>query len=313
MTVEPRARLEAFARLARAVGAVDGPVPPPTAVGRTPGGRRVAVLVLASALPEFDEGIRAIRSTWGRSRVPGVDVRYLYGNLVDADRYGLVDLRPWTGVEVPDVPDGQVWASADVLVAGCADVIWVQPDALLRKRLAALAHVVALQRYDVVATVCATSYVDLARLADHVDRLPDHGVYEGPLGVCAESGRPYVSGSCIVMTIDVAEQLAAHRRQILVENAGAYADDVALAGWVARHVSDRDPASIASAIEEGRPATGDATFVSLAGSASLDVRSAAGPGRPPTARPGAFHYHLARDRVADMAELHRVVTGAVEE
>lgn len=298
------ARTDALVRLAGALQVDARPADDlPTA---DVAGARTAVVVLASALPDYHACVGAIRASWGSVDQPGIDVFYLYGQLAEPERFAYADISPWVGPEMPDVPRGSARRRGDVLVAGCADVIWVETDCLLRKRLAAFAHLTALDRYDYVVTVCATSYLSLPALTEFVNGLPAHGVYQGPTGVCQSTGHPYVSGSCIVMSADVAADLAMNGRAILEMNAGDYADDVALARWVAGRFSDTGPMQMARRLAAGERATGDDTFVfppgfGLLPSASTDAAP----------MPRGIHYHFGRDAfVTDVDELHRRATPA---
>jgi len=150
--------------------------------------------------------------------------------------------------------------------------------------------------------VCATSYLNLAELHGFLTGLPRSGVYQGPVGVCQSSGQAYVSGSCIVMSSDVALDLVRHTADIVHENAGRYEDDVALARWIAVHLSNAEPDSIASRIAAGERPTGDDTFVHPPGRVLIDYRSVPRAERLPVS--DAFHYHFDSDRMADMVEFH---------
>ena len=58
-----------------------------------------------------------------------------------------------------------------MLIAGCADDMSEQEDCLLRKRLIAFHHLAADDRYDLIYSVCAASYVDQRALVRYAETL----------------------------------------------------------------------------------------------------------------------------------------------
>lgn len=70
--------------------------------------------------------------------------------------------------------------------------------------------------------VCASSYIVVDELVRYISRLPPAGVYHGPISVFAKRGRRFVSGSSILMSRDIAADLAQNADRILSMNDGAY-------------------------------------------------------------------------------------------
>src|ERR1700712_562138 len=128
---------------------------------------RIAIVVLGCVSSPYDRTIDAIRQTWGSQRVLGLDIFYLYGHPHSEE--GRRVLAEYLGGSVPRVEDDGICHIEDVLIAGCADHINEQQDCLLRKRLSAFAYLSAGDRYDLIYTVCATSYVDQRQLVRYAD------------------------------------------------------------------------------------------------------------------------------------------------
>src|SRR5579862_8205640 len=147
--------------------------------------RRIAIVVLGCVSPPYDENIEAIRRTWGGQRVPGIDIYYLYGNPHDEE--GCRVLSRHVGRRTPPVEDDAICQIRDVLIVGCADSITQQADCLLRKRLRAFSYLSARDSYDLVYTVCATSYVDQDQLTRYAGSLVSRRFIAGAISINASS------------------------------------------------------------------------------------------------------------------------------
>lgn len=260
--------------------------------------RRTAVVVQGCLLPVFEPSLRTIRETWASESHPGVDVFFAYGNgCADHD---LSPLETRAGLPAPRVPDGEVVEDGDLLLIGCSDLIHHQSDALLRKRLLSLAHLLETDSHDAFLLVCASSYVDQKTLAEHVATLDLNMRYQGPAFV-AENGRALVSGSAMLLSRDLAQRLVADSAQLLSESDYRYADDVSIGDWIASEISDATPAEIAERLLAGEAPTTDNTFqpppVHLLNYLELE------PERHVLVD-GAYHYHFATDEPTAMRRFH---------
>jgi hypothetical protein len=265
--------------------------------------KSVAVLVLGCLLPQYEACLDVIERTWAASRLPGIDVFYAIGAHFDSTVVSARSMEKYVGRDAPPLSAFQARRSGDVIICGCADTIQLQNDSLLRKRLIAFNHLLDTGAYDFVYTVCASSYVDQARLRDYVESVDGDMLFHGPVGICEFTGRPYVSGASMLFSIDMIKRIVADSYRIIDDNNGRYADDVALGSWIARHVSDTPQEHIVENIRAGQRPTGDNTFV-MPGSASMVDYVAADPARQVPVD-SAYHYHFKTDTIGQMAEFHR--------
>ena len=196
---------------------------------------RIAIVVLGCASRPYDQTVAAIRRTWGSQLEPGLDIYYLYGNPQDDRAYRV--LSGYVGGNLPAVEDDAICRVQDVLIAGCADHIRQQQDCLLRKRLIAFDYLAATDRYDLIYTVCATSYVDQQQLVRYTDSLIPRRLVAGAISLDASSTAPFVSGASMILSIDIAQELASHRREIIEDNVFGFRDDVAIGHWIATRLS----------------------------------------------------------------------------
>jgi hypothetical protein len=266
-------------------------------------GPRIAILVLACLMPVYDRCIRTIRATWGSRHRDGIDVFYVYGGLTAGTDTDLVPLEQVIGEDRPELSAGDVWASNDLIVCGAGDVYADQADCILRKRLIGFGYLASRLRYDFVYTVCASSYVDVDALQRYVAKLPANGVYHGPLSVHAPTGSPFVSGASILLSRDIAANLADDALAILASDVGALPDDVAIGHWIADRYCAEPGAAISRRIGEGRKATDNQTFVLPDGVGMVDYVHA--PVHSQVPQPRAYHYHFHTSRLDEMEAFHR--------
>ncbi len=261
--------------------------------------QRIAIVVLGCVSPPYDETIDAIRRTWGAQPVPGVDIYYLYGNPHHDE--GRRVLARYLAGGVPVVEDDGIAHVGDVLIVGCADHIDQQPDCLLRKRLRAFAYLSAQDTYDLIYTVCATSYVDQRALTRFTASLVAPRLVAGAVGI-AHATAPFVSGASMILSVAVARELGAHRRQIIAGNAFGHYDDVTMGLWIVQHLSEVPLDAFLEDIRSGRPLTDAHVFVTC-GSRTVDyVMAPAGEHRPV---PSAYHYHFHSEAGRDMLAFHQ--------
>jgi hypothetical protein len=260
---------------------------------------RIAIVVLACASPPYDRTIEAIRRTWGAQRVPGVDVYYLYGNPHDEEARR--ELSRHVDGRVPTVDADAIHQAGDVLIAGCADHIAEQEDCLLRKRLRAFEYLTAEDAYDLIYTVCATSYVDQERLARYTGSLSATQVIAGAISLEGASSTPFVSGASMILSADIARLLGIHRQEIIDGNTFGHYDDVTIGHWIATRVSRVPLATFIADIRQQRPMTSAHVFVSCP-DGTVDYVTVA----PADQRPAgdAFHYHFHSAKPDDMVLFH---------
>jgi len=261
---------------------------------------RIALVVLACATPPYDQLVDAIRSTWGSRPVPGLDIYYLYGNPHGDQAQGV--LSRYVGGRLPVVEDDAIRQIQDVLIAGCADHLRQQKDCLLRKRLIAYDHLAATDRYDLIYTVCAASYVDQERLVRYADSLIPRRLVAGAIGLAAASKTPFVSGASMILSVDIARELGSHRREIIAGNAFGFRDDVTVGWWIVTRISRVPLQTFIDDIEQRRPMTPDHIFVPCPQGTVNYVMTPAQEHRPV---PNAFHYHFASQRPLDMVWFHQ--------
>lgn len=265
----------------------------------TPVSARIAIVVLGCVSPPYDRTIEAIRRTWGCQRQPGIDIYYLYGNPDDDD--GRRVLARYLDGPVPVVDDDSLREAGDVLIAGCADHVRQQPDCLLRKRLQAYAHLSAGDRYDLLYTVCATSYVDQVRLAEYAATLASRPLVAGAIGLSGPSQAPFVSGASMMLSMDVAAELGRQRAAIIAGNIFGHHDDVTVGHWIATHLSPVPLATFVEDIQQRRPMTAQHIFVSCPRRTVDYVMTPSDQHR----RVGnAFHYHFHSQKADDMVRFH---------
>lgn len=260
--------------------------------------KRIAIVVLGCLSPPYDRTIEAIRQTWGAQRVSGLDIYYLYGNPVDDD--GRRELSRCLGDGAPVVEEGAIRQIGDVLIVGCADHITTQEDCVLRKRLRAFAYLSTGDEYDLIYTVCATSYVDQSQLARYADSLISRRLIAGAIGLDALS-TPFVSGASMILSVEIARELGAHQQEIIDGNVFGHHDDVAIGLWIATRVSGVPLALFVEDIEQQRPMTSEHIFVSYR-EGTVDYVTVP----PHDQRPieDAFHYHFHSERPDDMTQFH---------
>jgi len=266
-------------------------------------GRRVAILVLGCLMTVYQRCIRVIRGTWGARKHPEVDVFYVYGAYPAVTDQEMADLAEVIGQPPPDLKDGQAWATGDVILCGAADIREGQQDCILRKRLSAFGYLANQRRYDFVYTVCATSYVDVAKLARYVAGLPPTGVYHGALHVDGRMGYPLVSGASLLLSRDLAGELADSAPAILAHYPETLPDDVIIGHFIASRHGTASPEEIARRISAGVKATENQTFVLPYGDGSTDFVDAPPFSQVPNDR--CYHYHFNSLRVWEMENFHR--------
>jgi hypothetical protein len=260
---------------------------------------RIAVLVLACASPPYDRTVAAIRRTWGARAARRLDIYYLYGNPHDDAARGVLS-RHLEG-RLPVVEDDTICQRGDVLIAGCADHLRQQEDCILRKRLIAFDHLAKGDRYDLIHSVCAASYVDQQELVRFAGALIPSRVFAGAIGVDASRRAPFVSGASTILSVDIARQLGSRRSEIIAGNAFGFRDDVTIGHWIATQLSAVPLATFIDDIDRGRPMTPEHVFVLYPQGTVGYVLAPAGDHRPV---PNAFHYHFHSERADDMLKFH---------
>lgn len=277
------------------------PAAPDTGDGR--GRKSVAVLVLGCLLPQYERCLDVIQGTWAAKHNADIDIYYALGAHFDRSTASAAGVEKYLGGAAPALNAFEAKRIGSVIACGCADTIQLQGDCLLRKRLIAFHYLVDTGRYDFVYTVCASSYVHQAGLRAYVDALDGEMLFHGPAGVCEFTGRPYVSGASMLLSMDLVELLVRDTSRILEDNGGRYADDVALGSWIARHFSDTGEEGIVENLRAGRRATGDNTFVMPGPPGMIDYV-----GVDPACQvrvEGAHHYHFRTDAIEQMAGFHQ--------
>jgi hypothetical protein len=263
---------------------------------------RIAVLVLGCLLPVYDRCIRTIRATWAARPVEGVDVFYVYGAQPARTGQELVDVEALIGGPRPHLEDGEVWVSGDIILCGAADVFDRQRNCILRKRLIAFGYLAG-RGYDFVYNVCASSYVDLAGLSRYARHLQPSGIYQGPLSVHGPTGYPFVSGASMLLSRDLAAELAARMGSILSEYPEDLPDDVTIGHWIASRYCHEPLDEICRRLEADTRATDNQTFVEPHGRKIMDYVDA--PAFAQVPHELSYHYHFHSRRVWDMENFHR--------
>jgi len=260
---------------------------------------RVAILVLSNATPPYDTTIEAVRRTWGARSARGVDIYYVYGNPPDAKARAV--LSRYIGGDPPVVAEDEICQIGDVLIAGCADRMEEQRDCLLRKRLIAFAHLAAADKYDLIHSVCAPSYVDQSELLRFTDTLTPTRVMAGGIGINRSRTAPFVSGASTIISVDLARRLGSERKEIIDGNDFGHLDDVRIGQWIATRVSPVPLATFLEDIEGRRPLTPDHIFLRYP-QGTVSYVMAPPENQHPVAN--AFHYHFHSRRAADMMRFH---------
>jgi hypothetical protein len=263
----------------------------------------VAVLVLACASGHYGRLIETIRRTWASRRVEGIDVWYVYGKPEAGEP--TERLERWLDGEVPEVEPGGLRQIGDILLAGAADAIREQEDCLLWKRLLAFGHLCELG-YDRIYTVCAASYVDLEQLRRHVDTLPSTLAVSGGVSIEPTQTAPFVSGDSMMLTADVARELARDRDEIVAQNAFGFRDDVTLGQWVAKHLSAVPIEQFIDDVVYGRPLTREHVFIRTQETSRGFVNTPIVEQRPAA---GAHHYHFHSRKAHHMERFHAAFFG----
>lgn len=261
--------------------------------------RRVAVLVLACASEPYDRLIDTIRDTWASRQLPGVDIFYVYGN-TEPGRPSEV-LSRYVAGDLPRVEPGGVRRFDDVLIVGCADTIDEEEDCLLSKRLRAFGYLAEPDRYDLIYTVCASSYVNLDEFCRHAESLPLRGTVSGCIAVDGTGTAPFISGASMVLTADVARELARNAENILAQNQYGFRDDVAIGHWIAGNLSEIPIDELIEDVHEARPFTRKHMFLPT-GEKEIDLVMKPSENHRPAA--GAYHYHFHSRRSDDMRRFH---------
>ena len=263
---------------------------------------KTAILVLGCLETVYDQCIQTIRRTWGASSVDGTDIFYVYGAQNEGADAELVDIEKLIGRARPQLQDYEAWVSGDIILCGAADVYSGQPDCILRKRLIAFDYLTQQQRYDYIYTVCAGSYVDVEALQAYVRSIPAKGIYHGSLGVYEPGGSPFVSGASLLMSKDVAEDLARNKIKIISTNYDLAPDDVVIGRWVAVNHCAESTAEICARIGAGERATDNQTFVLPLGRSMEDFVWAPVHSQVPQDR--VYHYHFHSARMWEMDDFH---------
>jgi hypothetical protein len=211
-------------------------------------------------------------------------------------------LSRYVGRTVPVVPDDALRQIGDVLIAGCADEMSEQEDCLLRKRLLAFHHLAADDRYDLIYSVCAASYVDQSALVRYAETLIPTRMVAGKVGIDASRTAPFVGGASMLLSVDIARQLGYQRKAIIEANAFGFRDDVAMGHWIATRVARVPLATCIEDIERGRPMTADHVFVKCPQGTVGYVTTRVEDQRRLAE---AFHYHFHSQRSDEMLQFHR--------
>jgi hypothetical protein len=262
--------------------------------------KNIALLVLGCASPPYDVMIDTIRNTWASVKVPGIDIYYLYGN--PNDDYSRSVLSRYVTGNMSPVKEDQIHAIDDVLIAGCADHFRQQEDCILRKRLIAFGYLASIGVYDLIYTVCATSYVDQQRLKLHANHLTAKRMISGAVSLTPQ-GIPFVSGASMLMSTDVARQLSADRHKIFEQNRFGFRDDVTIGHWIVTRMSKLSLESFANDVRKQNPMTPDHIFVPYP-STTVDYVMASAEEHRPVA--DAFHYHFHSLKPGHMIGFHRI-------
>lgn len=266
--------------------------------------KSVAILVLACASPPYDRMLQAIRSTWGKHPTEGMDLYYLYGN--PASGVPADELSRYLPGDLPVVPDDRICQIGDVLIAGCGDSMHEQKDCLLRKRLLAFDYLTDACDYDLVYTVCATSYVVTDELSRFIGAMPQPPAVAGAVSINQGATTPFVSGASMLLTADVARELGSHRKEIIDGNRYDFRDDVTIGHWVATRMSSIPLSTFIEDVTLIRPLRREHTFLNVPDT-TVDFVTLPSEDQRPVA--GAYHYHFHSHKPHDMERFHTRVSG----
>ena len=264
---------------------------------------RIAILVLGCLLTVYERCIKTIRATWGSKPVRSVDIFYVYGGQDAHVSLDMIDVEQLIGRPAPRLQDGQVSVSGDIILCGATDVREGQQNCILRKRLIAFGYLANQRAYDFVYTVCASSYVDVDGLKRYVGDLPSTGVYHGPLHVDGHSGYPFVSGASLLLSGDIAAELADGAAAILSAYPESMPDDVVMGHVIASKHCRESSAEIARRIGAGERAADNQTFVAPCGGGTIDFVTAPEYTQIPNGQ--SYHFHFNSRRVWEMENFHR--------
>lgn len=264
---------------------------------------RTAILVLSCLDEVYSRCTEAARNTWAAAPSEEVDVFFVYGVHNHRFEPDPAAVRKLLGHPVPDLEDGEVRVESDVILCGCSDHVMDQSDCLLRKRLMAFGHLANVLKYDYIYTVCASSYVDSHELAGYVRGLPPRGVYHGPLGICGATGHPFVSGSSMLLSSDLAAFLAGCFEEMISFNEGAYADDVTIGYWIAEHHCQVPIPEICRNIHAGQQGFAGQAFVLPYGKGMTNFVERPVEEHLPTER--MYHYHFDSRDIGKMEAFHQ--------
>lgn len=265
---------------------------------------RIAILVLGCLLTVYDRCIQTIRTTWAARTTSSVDIYYVYGGQNPGPGHDVVDVERLIGQPRPHLQDGAVWVSGDIILCGASDLQSVQSNCVLRKRLLAFGYLANHENYDFVYTVCAGSYVDVEELKRYVRALPRTGVYHGPLNVHGATGYPFVSGSSILLSKDLAGELGRHAEEIWSTYPEDVADDVVIGHWVASRHCSESVDEIRARIGVSPRATSNETFVAPYGGQIMDFVTSPAYSQVPRGPSYHFHFH-SRRMLWEMENFHR--------
>lgn len=271
--------------------------------GHTDGEPRIAILVLGCLLTVYERCIKIIRATWGSKAVDNVDVYYVYGGQSAGNGEEMGDIEHLIGGPRPQLRDGQVWVSGDIILCGAADVREDQENCILRKRLFAFGYLASQRSYDFVYSVCATSYVDVEGLKRYVTTLPSAGVYHGAPGVHPESGYPFVSGASFLLSRDIAADLATNADAMICGYPETMPDDVVIGHFIAARYCRESVAEISHRIATARRPTDNQTFVMPLGRGTMDFVMAPEYSQVPHEK--TYHFHFHSRRMWEMENFHR--------
>jgi len=259
-------------------------------------------LVLACRSPVYDQCINTIRRTWGGRSHNDVDIYYVYGGQGGTNISDLVSIESLIGHAKPELNDNEVWVGNDIILCGAADIIQEQQDCLLRKRLIAFNYLANEKKYDFIYTICASSYVDIDELKDYINNLSPSGVYHGPIGVCQSTGYPFISGSSILLSQDMAARLADNADAIIAFNNGNYADDVTFGYWIAEMICNESVADICTSIKESKKVSKLDAFVLPYNRGMTNFVHVPEEKHLPSEQ--MYHYHFNAQRIWEMEAFH---------
>ncbi|MCP5025246.1 MAG: hypothetical protein GY929_03080 [Actinomycetia bacterium] len=261
---------------------------------------KIAIVVLACASPPYDRTIDAMRNTWGGIKVPGVEVSYVYGN-PRSDEAKSTLARVLDVDTPPRVDQDKVLRTDDVLIAGCEDAIKDQEDCLLRKRLIAFEHLLEDEDVKFIYTICAVSYVDQVQLVETTTGLRSKTLFYGPVGLSGTAKTPFVSGSSMLLSRDLAERLVADRAKIIEENEFGWRDDLTFGHWVATRYSHLSLGELIDSLRPSSILAPELLFV-IANHQTADFVMA--PQEEHQLRSSVYHYHFHSERPEDLYHFH---------